>query len=167
MTTLGLLTFPAQIDSADPAGLTDGNASSLSLDQTARVRVQLGTTIVSVTPGVQASSAAATARAVAPGAGAAVVTIAAGSLPVGLYDIQVFAGFDVGAPVAADIDNMEFRVAATVVSSLQVFAIINVYGPVRVFRANLSGAQAISVNATAAGTAGVGYNAELIATRIA
>lgn len=163
--------FVAMVNTADPAALTDLNVTFLSVDATGRLRVVLSGpspgNIISVQPSQLANSPGSAARAVAPGAGAAIATIASASLPAGTYDVQVVAGFDAGAPVAADINNMEFRRGATVVSSLQVFAVINAYSAVRVFRCVLDGSTAVSVNATAAGSAGVGYNAQLVATRIA
>lgn len=156
---------PATVNVADPAGLTDLNSAQLSIDAAGRLRVQLTGTTVPVSPAILANSLDARATVVAPGAGGAIATIAAP--PAGTYDVQVFVGFDVGAPVAADANNFEFRRGATVVGGLQAFAVINIYGPVRVFRCVLDGVTAVSVNATGAGTAGVGYNAQLIATRIA
>lgn len=166
---LGQLVFVATVNVEDPVGLTDVAATHLSLDATGRLRVQLGNATVSVQPsaGALADMPGAAARVVAPGAGAIIATIAAGSLPAGTYDIQVAVGFDEGAPVAADINNMEFREGATVVSSLQVFAVINPARFLVTFRRALDGATAVSVNATAAGTAGVGYNAQLVVIRVA
>jgi len=109
---------------------------------------------------------AARATVVAPGVGVAIVTIAAGSLPAGTYDVQVNVIYDVGAPVAADTNNMEFRRGAGVVTTLQVLPVITIIGLIRRFRIVLDGATALSVNATGAGTAGVGYNAMIIAQRV-
>lgn len=156
---------PATVNVADPAGLTDLNSAQLSIDATGRLRVQLGATVLNVQPSVLADSLDVAARVVAPAAGGAIATIAAPA--AGTWDVQVLVGFDVGAPVAADINNFEFRKGAAVVGSLQAFAVINVYGPVRTFRMVLNGATNVSVNATGAGTAGVGYSAQLTATRVA
>lgn len=168
MTAAGLLTMPAQIDAADPVGLTDAFESSLSLDQGGNCRIRIGAVSAGVNvptiPGVATGSAGVLGHVVGPGAGAAIATLAA--LAAGTYDVQVFVLFDVGAPVAADLNNMEFRRDATVITSLQVLTVINVYAPARIIRVTLNGAQNISVNATGAATAGVGYSAELIATRI-
>ncbi len=167
---VGAIVFPATVNVADPAGLTDGNTSTLSLDSAGRLRTLVSPAsgvIFPVNPAVLAQSVGATGRAVTPGAGAAIVTIAAGALPAGTYDVEAFAQYDVGAPVAAEINNMEFRRGAVVISALSVLAIINVYSPRRLFRMVMDGATALSINATGAGTAGVGYNAELLATRIA
>lgn len=163
----------ATVNVADPAGLTDGFGAALSVDASGRLRVILGGPAPAGTVGTvvgtpaQANSPGNAARVTAPAAGQAIATIAAGSLPAGTYDVQVQAQFDLGAPAAADTNNMEFRRGATVVSSLDVLPVINVYSPVAIFRCVLDGATALSINATAAGTAGVGYNASLIAVRVA
>lgn len=166
---LGIIAFVASINVADPAGLTDNGISLLSIDAAGRLRALItpaaGTTFP-VTPSPLVQSVGATGRAVAPGAGAAIVTIAAGNLPAGTYDVQALAQYDAGAPAAAELNNMEFRRGATVISALAVLAIVSVYSPVRIFRMVMDGATALSINATGAGTAGVGYNAELLATRI-
>lgn len=157
----------ATVNVADPAALTDGFAAALSIDATGRLRVQLGGTPVPVQPPAAAlvDGLGATARAVAPGAGAAIVTVAAP--PAGTYDVQVRAALDAGAPAAADINNMELREGAAVRSAIQVLPVIGVYPPVFTFRVVLDGATAVSVNATGAATAGVGYSAQLALTRIA
>jgi hypothetical protein len=162
--------YMATINTADPAGLTDGNISTLSLDAQGRLRVALTGTApvatVNVQPSVLATSVAATGRVVAPGVGVAIVTIAAP--PAGTYDVQVKCYFDVGAPVAADTNNMEFRVGAGVISALLVAPALQTnVGADFLFRVVLSGAQALSINATGAATAGVGYDAFISATRIA
>lgn len=164
---LGQTVVPATINVADPAGLTDGFGAMLSIDATGRLRVQLGATPVPVQPPAAAlvDGLGATARVVAPGAGAPIVTVAAP--PAGTYDVQVRAAFDAGAPAAGDINNMELREGATVRTSLQVLPVIASYPGVVVFRLNLDGATAVSVNATGAGTAGVGYNAQLSLIRVA
>lgn len=170
---IGALSLPARACSTNPANnYVDGDDAALCMDQNGRLRVFLSTDVagllpnLGVTPYVLSSSAGAAARVVAPGAGAVIASIAAGSLPAGTYDVDVLVGFDVGAPVAADQNNMEFRRGASVVSSLQLFLVINVYSPVHTFRCSVSGAEAVSVNATGAATAGVGYSAQLIATRV-
>lgn len=165
------LVAPACINVADPVGLVDNQASMLSMDAAGRLRALVTAAAGSVfTTAPQAfQSVGVAARVVAPGAGGAIATIAAGSLPAGTYDVQVLVMFDTGAPVVADINNMEFRRGAAVISSLQVNDVVAGYagGTNRTFRMIMDGATALSVNATAAGTAGVGYNAQLIATRVA
>lgn len=168
----GALVFPATINAVDPAALTDGQASTLSIDANGRLRVVAtaasGSTFTTVPLSQQSVGSA--ARVVAPGVGGAITTLAAGSLPAGTYDVDVFTSYDAGVPAAGDINNMEFRRGAGVISPLQVLAAgagsISVYGPARRFRVIMDGATALSVNATGAGTAGVGYNAQLIATRV-
>ena len=171
----GIQIYTAQIDPADPVALQSQNVSMLSMDQGGRVRVVLSNSsagapqVIQVRPldAALANSPGTTARAVGPIAGAAIATILAASLPAGTYDVQVAAWLDAGAPVAADINNMEFRRGATVVSALGVLPVITIAGIIKTFRAVLDGATALSVNATGAATAGVGYSAELVATRIA
>jgi hypothetical protein len=167
---LGTLVFPATVNTADPAALTEGLAAQLSVDASGRLRSLITPSsgvVFSVTPAILAQSVGQSARAVAPGAGAVIATIAAGSLPAGTYDVQAKVMLDVGAPAAADANNMEFRRGAAVISALQVLLVIGVYAPLVIFRMVMDGATALSINATGAATAGVGYNAELLATRIA
>ncbi len=166
---IGQKVFIASVNIADPAALADNQATWLSVDAAGRLRVVATVAagvVVSVSPAVLADSPGTTARVVAPGAGAAIATIAAGALPAGTYDVQVATSYDTG-PVAAEINNMEFREGAVVRSALIAPAVANVVTPVCVFRVVLDGATAVSVNATAAGTAGVGYNAQLVAIRVA
>jgi hypothetical protein len=165
---LGLLAVVATVNVADPAALTDGVGSHLSLDATGRLRVVATVAagvVVSVTPAVQVDGLGATARVVAPGAGAAIVTVAAP--PAGTYDVQVDTYYD-GAPVqAAEGNNVELREGAVVRTVLLARAGALSFNGFRVFRLVLDGATAVSVNATGAGTAAVGYNAQLILTRVA
>jgi hypothetical protein len=167
---VGALVFPATVNVADPAALTDTNCAQLSIDATGRLRSVISPAsgvIFPVVPSVLAQSVGQSARVVAPAANGVIATIAAGSLPAGTYDVQVKVMLDVGAPAAADANNMEFRRGAAVISALQVLLVIGVYAGTVVFRMVMDGATALSVNATGAATAGVGYNAELLATRIA
>lgn len=99
----------------------------------------------------------------APAAGAAIVTIAAGSLPRGTYRVVVSAGYGGTADI---INNMEVRKGATVISDLYVIAAVNASPVQQEFIVELDGAQALSVNAIALGAAGSVYNAMLVATRI-
>lgn len=164
---LGALVFPATVNVADPAGLTDGLQAQLSVDATGRLRAVITAAagaIFNVQPSVLADSVGITNRAVAPGAGAVIATITPAA---GTWDVEVFAAFDAGAPAAAEINNMQFRKAGAVISVLQTLPVVNIYGPARKFRMVLSGAQAIDVQAIAAATAGVGYSAEITCTRIA
>lgn len=103
---------------------------------------------------------------VAPGVGAAIVTIASGSLPAGVYEVKVNAGLALGTPAVADVNNMELRKAAVVISDLTVVAALAVSATTVFPRIKLDGAQALSVNATGAGTAGVSYSASITATRV-
>src|SRR5712691_8424753 len=95
--------YPATINTADPAGITEGDVSQLSMDATGRLRVVAtqaagATFVTSVGPSVDGVGVL--GRVVAPGAGGAIATIVAGSLPAGLYDFEVRAVLDTGAPVA-------------------------------------------------------------------
>lgn len=163
--------FLATINAADPAGLTDGNVSQLSMDQLGRLRVLAtaapGQPATGVIPGLLAQSVGATGRVVGPAANGVIATILSGSLPAGTYDVQVRCYLDTGAPAAADINNMEFRRGAAVISVIGVLPIITAYPNVVVFRMSMDGATALSINATGAATAGVGYTAQLAAGRIA
>lgn len=170
----GTLIFPATVNVADPAGLTDNLSAMLSVNAAGALRVTGASTglvvtpiagaLFSVIPGVLVDSLGATARAVAPGAGAAIVTVAAP--PAGTYEVEVLTSYD-GAVAAAEINNMELREGAAVRSVLLAPSVANVVTPVRMFLLVLDGATAVSVNATAAGTAAVGYNAELVLRRVA
>lgn len=114
-----------------------------------------------------AQSVGAVGAATAPGAGAAIATIAAGSLPQkARYRVQVVVGFDAGTPAAADRNNFELRKASTVVTALA--AAITPLGlqQAREVIVDLDGSQALSVNATGAATAGVSYVVGIVATRI-
>lgn len=166
---IGAMVFPATVNVADPAGLVDQQAAQLSVDSAGRLRslITPASGAVFTTQPTSFQSVAARATVVAPGAGGAIVTIAAGSLAAGTYDVQVNAIYDVGAPAAGDTNNMEFRRGAAVITSLQVLPFINLIGIIRLFRMVMDGATALSVNATGAGTAGVGYNATIIASRVA
>ncbi len=170
MTTSGLLTLPARVDTADPTGgFTDQFDAALSIDANGRTRVFLASgaagavQVIAVTPAILANSVGNRGTAAAPGAGAAIVTIAAGSLPAGTYDVQT----QVYLTVAGTANNMQFQRGATVVSALDVLAAaVTGLPPFQVFRCVLDGATALSVNAIAADAAGT-YQAQLIATRIA
>lgn len=106
-------------------------------------------------------------KVVAPTAGAAIVTIASGSLPRGTYRVLVTAGLGLGGvPAVADENNMELRKGATVISDLTVVAAVNGAQVQQEFIVELDGTQALSVNAIGAATASVTYNAMLVATRV-
>ncbi len=170
----GSLVFPATVNTADPVGLTELIDAQLSVTAAGAVRVTGAATglvitpiagaLFSIIPGVQVDSLGATGRAVAPAAGGAIVTVAAP--PAGTYEVEVLTSYD-GAVAAAEINNMELREGAVVRSALLAPSVANVVTPVRTFILVLDGATAVSVNATAAGTAAVGYNAELVLRRVA
>jgi hypothetical protein len=157
---LGLLVVAATVNVADPAGLTDGVGSHLSLDATGRLRVALSSAapFAVVTPPLVDSIGVTTTTA-APGAGAVLATLTPAA---GTWDIQAWVYFSVGGTK----NNAEFRKGAGVVSSLLLpAAVATAVPPPRVFRAVLNGATTVTINATAADAAGT-YEAELIATRV-
>lgn len=164
---LGTIVFPATVNVADPVGLTDSDLSLLSIDSAGRLRT-LATpasgAVFPVTPSVLVDSLGVTGRAVAPAAATVIATLTPAA---GTYDIEVFAHYDAGAPAAPELNNMQFREGGAVVSVLSVLAVVSVYSPARRFRRVLDGATAIDVQSVGASTAGVGYNAEITAIRIA
>lgn len=108
------------------------------------------------------------ATAAAPGAGAAVATIVSGSLPAGLYDIEVTIGMN-GTLAAADTSNMNLKAGATTLMA-KIPYVANgtsnpTAGPFR-FRASLDGSSALTVNAVAASTASSVYTALIVATQV-
>jgi hypothetical protein len=169
----GLLTIPASKDATSPnlGAVADDSAVSLSVDAEGRLRVlvapdHLGTPqTVPVVAGLVKNSVGATGRVVGPAAGQTIATIPAAALPSGTYDVQVTVVLD-GAVAAAEINNVQFLRGATVVTALATSAAAGVVTQ-RVVRVILDGATAVSVQAIAAGTAGVGYTAELVATQVA
>lgn len=166
----GYLDFVATVNVADPAALTDLVLAMLSVDATGRLRVVANAAAgaifqVQTTPAQTADTSENAARVVAPGAGVAVVTLAAP--PAGTYEVAVAVGYDAGAPAAAELNNMEVqRGGAALFTPLQVLSVINVL-VVKAFRVTFSGANNLSVNAIGAGTAGVGYTGAIIANRVA
>lgn len=164
----GTLVFPATVNVADPAGLVDNLGALLSVDSSGRLRVVLsgpapaGT--VSVQPAILTDSLGVTGRVVAPGAGVVIATITPAA---GTYEIEVRTNLDAGAPAAAEINNMDFREGASVVSVLIVPPVLNVVTSFAKYLRTLDGATAITVNAVAAATAGVGYSAQITAIRVA
>lgn len=160
--------LPATVNVADPAGMVDGAISQLSIDATGRLRVistfPAGTTFP-VLPSQTGDTIQSTARAVAPGAGVNVLTVAAP--PAGTYEVWVSVGYDAGAPAAADINNMDLqRGGVAFATPLQVFSVLNNPNE-KMYRITFSGAQNLTVNAIGAGTAGVGYSASVILKRVA
>jgi hypothetical protein len=155
-----LLVCPAVINNADPAALTDGNGSLLSINTQGFLRVVGPAGGLIGVPLQTNNSIGVTTTTAAPGAGAVLATLtpAAGS-----WDVAVYVYFS----VAGTKNNAEFRIGAGVISSLLLPAVANLMpAVVRVFRAvNLNGATTVSLNATAADAAGT-YEAELIATRV-
>jgi hypothetical protein len=104
-----------------------------------------------------------TGTATAPAAGAAIATIAAPG--AGTYYIQVFVAFGGTADV---FNNMQLQHGAVVVGTLYTQgATANGFPTRHVFnRITIAAAEAITVNAIAAGAVGSVYQATIIATRI-
>lgn len=160
--------FPAQVNVADPAGLTDLVLTFLSVDATGRLRIQGPATGLIITPvagatfttvPLVANSLANRATTAAPAAGAALATIAAP--PAGFYAIDATVYFS----VVGTKNNAEIRFGATVLVNLQLPAVVNQIPLIHRFYRNLDGATAITLNATAADAAGT-YEAMLTATRV-
>lgn len=164
---VGGLVFPATVNIAQPAALADGQSSQLSIDASGNLRMVPGTGVTFTFVPFAGGSVAATGRVVTVGAGGVIASIAAGSIPAGLYDIQVNTLFDVGAPTAAtDANNMQLMYGATQLLVIQVDPSAVTHPGSQTFRLQAAGGSALQVQAIVAGTAGVGYNASIIATRI-
>ncbi len=99
----------------------------------------------------------------APGAGVAIVTIAAPA--AGKYKVCAECLFSAGAPAAAEDGNFAIRKAAIVQKRLAVARALNVVATGEVV-VEVDGAQAISVNSVGAGTAAVVYSASITASKI-
>jgi len=112
---------------------------------------------------VDGDSVNAVGTATTPGAGAAIATIAAGSLPKGKYRVSVLPSFGGTGGTAND---MQLKKGATVVGTLFTQGATTNTGYARqdFEQVTLDGATALSVNANAGG-AGV-YNAVLTATKL-
>lgn len=105
--------------------------------------------------------------ATAPAANAAIATIAAPG--AGTYEIYLLLFFSAGTAVLADSTNWQLRHGATVFSTFYAptgnFPAIEV-AETRVPRMTIAAGEAITINAAAAGTAGVTYNALILATQV-
>lgn len=159
--------YMATINVADPAAMTDGNISTLSLDATGRLRVVLSGAAPVTTVATQPSQtgdtiAQASTRTVAPGAGTILIT---NTPAAGTYIIDVFVNYD-GAVAAAEINNIEVRRGGVAFHTpIIIPSIANVIQRYQ-YRIALSGAQAFDVRNIGAGTAGVGYNVAFFANRL-
>lgn len=115
------------------------------------------------------SSVAAGATAAAPTAGTAVATIAAGSLPAGLYDIDVWIAMNGTLAAATDTSNMMLKAGSTTIIAKLAYAANGTSnpaaGPFRV-RYSMDGSSALTVNAVASATASSVYSATIIATQV-
>lgn len=114
---------------------------------------------------VLGDSVGAAGSAVAPAANAAIVTIAAGSLPAGEYEVRARGMY---GGVADVVNNMNLRKGGAAIMTLSVSALANSEPDMTVLpRITLDGATALTVNAIAAGAVNTVYRAEIIATRTA
>lgn len=114
------------------------------------------------------TSAAAGATAAAPTAGTAVATIASGSLPSGLYDIEVTIGMNGTLVSATDTSNMALKSGATTLIAKLAYTANGTSNPTSTFRlrASMDGSSALTVNAVASATASSVYSATIIATQV-
>ena len=112
-----------------------------------------------------AESVSAHGTVTAPAAAAVLATIAAGSLPAGLYRIETQSVYGGGAPAAPEDLNIEIRKAAVAVKRVVSPRALHV--PVHTtVTTRLTGSQAINVVAVATATAAVVYNVSVTATKI-
>jgi hypothetical protein len=113
------------------------------------------------------TSAAAGATSAAPTAGTAVATIASGSLPAGLYDVEVTVGMN-GTLAAADTSNLTLKAGATTLVPKLTYVANATSNPTATFRlrASLDGVSALTVTAVASATASSVYSATIIATQV-
>lgn len=100
------------------------------------------------------------ANVTAPGAGAAIATLAAP--PKGVYEVRVAAKTGAGT-VAADDGNVQLKAGATVL----VGAVPTSGQEIVLDRVTLDGATALTLNAVGAATAAVVYTGRITATRVA
>lgn len=114
----------------------------------------------------RANSVVAYGKSTAPAAGAAIATTA--SLAVGTWDIEV-STFIGGTTAAVEIDNMQLKLGATVISTI-LNPVPGTTGAVNSsqyrVRLQVGVAAAVSVNAIAAATAASVYAASIVATRV-
>lgn len=164
---VGALVFPATVNLAQPAGLGDGEESQLSVDASGNLRITPGTGVTFPSVPFSAQSVAGTGRVVGIAANTPIATILAASLPAGTYALEFTTVLDAGAPAAADANNMQLLYGATQLMVIQVDISGLTHPNQSHFQAILAGGSNLTINSIGAGTAGVGYNAQLVATRIA
>lgn len=106
----------------------------------------------------------------APSAAGAVATIAAGSLPAGIYDVECYVAATGTVAAATETDNFDFRKGGTVVAVLPIIitgtTASSEYSGPYTFRVELDGSTALTVNAVANSTASSVYHALVKATRL-
>jgi hypothetical protein len=104
----------------------------------------------------------ASSNTIAPGALANLIFIAP---TPGLYIAELWFGYSSGVPVAAELRNVQFQVGAAVfvVPVLPVLSRLDYFSMVGVINAAFT---SVRLDTIGAGTAGVGYLAGIIATRI-
>lgn len=98
----------------------------------------------------------------APGAGAALATLAVFDF---YYRVEVVVGFGATAESTA-IDNFQLKAGGTVIATIPVVNVANTQSQVRTFFVNPGGSVNLTVNAIAAGSAGAVYKASVTATRL-
>ena len=113
---------------------------------------------------IAANSVSAYGTATTPADGAAIVTIAAGSLPAGRYRIHTQVGYGATAGL---IDGMELRAGGTSLTRQLVAPSANAEAwPQWETYRELDGSTALTVNAVGAGPVGSVYRAVIVATRL-
>lgn len=119
-----------------------------------------------ITDEVEYETVSAYGSASAPTINTALGTIVSGSLPAGMYKLEVTACFSAGTPAAAEDGNFTVRKQTTVLGRLTTSR-----NTTTIFFANytvrVNGSESLNViNATSAATAGVVYTVTLRATKI-
>lgn len=109
-----------------------------------------------------ADSTQSSGTSVAPGAGG--VIVAAITPGPGTWLVQAATAIGAGVPVAADVGNMQLMKNAGVLSKLT--AAINASSLNPPIRVTLIAGDTLSIQAIGAATAGVAYNATLVATKV-
>lgn len=113
--------------------------------------------------GYMADSLVASGVATAPGAGAAIATLAAP--PAGKYRVRSYAG--AGGAAVGEQNNFRLRRAGVDLIAVLPHGMNGDFGDVtELERVDLNGSQNLTIEAIAAGTAAIEYGAVILATRI-
>lgn len=164
----GQNSLPADLNQAQPGfgGGSDGTPAALSIDNNGNLRVTIngaspvaGSTPIPVVIGI-GDTVGAAGTAVAPAAGAPIVSVA---VAAGTYLVDAIAGY--GATADA-INNMQLVQNITVVGVLFVLAAVQTQTKTRFWRVTVPVANNIQVQAVAAGGAGSVFIASLAITRV-